>query len=417
MKPIRLAWLNLIRHRFSTVTTIVAITLSVGVSGILFHLYRLSTSRFNSISLIGDAVVGAKANSLDILLSSLNFEGDFPGFVPHKLYESLRERQSVKFEDGAQTQGLSFSRVFPFTFVGRLDPVGPNGRVGSARLVATEPQFIGAAPLAVGQWDDSAGSCIAGAAAARARGWKVGQTIELDTWLGPHIPSRRISLKLSGIMVALDSSWDDAVFTNPETQKQILSTAAADLPSIWNTDVVHYMVFQMAENQFPPLRDLVNSRTVSQAIDVSAELNRLRDLTGTGRELGLSIALLIIALGALCVVAMLVARFDALGVQIAVLRASGFSLSEIASWLLWEGFFLGLTSVVLGTVLQLAAIPVLEIVLAQWIPVQSGTGAHALFSESLAIVGSTAFVATLFAAFIPFLRLSRQNIHDALRGI
>src|ERR1700722_18505955 len=100
MTPLRLALLSLARRRVPTIITVVAIAMSVACAGILFRLYHLSASRFDSLGRGWEAVVGAKAGGIEILLSSLNAEGPYPDYLPYVLYESLRANRTVQFEDG-----------------------------------------------------------------------------------------------------------------------------------------------------------------------------------------------------------------------------------------------------------------------------------------------------------------------------
>src|SRR4051812_11418281 len=98
MTPLRLARLSLTRHLFATAITVAAIGLSVACGGILLRLYLLSESRFEALGRAGDAIVGAKAGGIEILLGSANGEGAYPDYLPYKLFETLRAQQNVQFE-------------------------------------------------------------------------------------------------------------------------------------------------------------------------------------------------------------------------------------------------------------------------------------------------------------------------------
>ena len=107
--------------------------MSVACGGILLRLYQLSESRFSSLGRGGDAVVGAKAGGIEILLGSLNGEGAFPGFLPYKLFESLRAQQKVQFEDGQTSQPNYIRAIIPFVYFAHY-----NG----ARVVGTDEVFF-----------------------------------------------------------------------------------------------------------------------------------------------------------------------------------------------------------------------------------------------------------------------------------
>src|SRR6478609_3378488 len=120
MSSFRLAWLSLVRRRVATLITIVAIAISVACAGILLRLYHLSASRFDSIGHGWEAVVGAKAGGIEILLNSLNGEGPYPDFLPYVLFESLRAAQTVHFEDGAAADPKYLRTISPFVYFAKL---------------------------------------------------------------------------------------------------------------------------------------------------------------------------------------------------------------------------------------------------------------------------------------------------------
>jgi putative ABC transport system permease protein len=112
MTPLRLARLSLSRHRFATAITVISIGMSVACGGILLRLHQLSESRFSAMGRGGDAIVGAKAGGIEILLGSLNGEGNFPDFLPYKLFESLRAEQAITHGDGVVTRPLTLSPLY-----------------------------------------------------------------------------------------------------------------------------------------------------------------------------------------------------------------------------------------------------------------------------------------------------------------
>lgn len=60
MSPARIAYLHLIRRKFSTLVVLLGIVLAVATSGILLRLYSLSNARFATLINTGDAIIGAK---------------------------------------------------------------------------------------------------------------------------------------------------------------------------------------------------------------------------------------------------------------------------------------------------------------------------------------------------------------------
>ncbi|MEN0057611.1 MAG: hypothetical protein AAGB31_02155, partial [Bdellovibrio sp.] len=133
MNPLRLAFLNLSRRKVSTVIALISIALAVACSGVLLRLNELAESRFETLARGGDALVGAKSGGLDILLGALNGEGDYPGYLPYKLYESLKAEQTVFFEDGSHSKPSYIRSVIPFLYFARY---------ADLRIVATDFSFV-----------------------------------------------------------------------------------------------------------------------------------------------------------------------------------------------------------------------------------------------------------------------------------
>lgn len=116
MSSLKLAYLSLSRHLFSTVISIIAIALSVACACILLRLYQISESRFSSLGNGGDAIVGAKSGGIEILLNSLNAEGKYPDFLPYSLFQSLRNEQAITHGDGVITKPSYIQSIIPFIY-------------------------------------------------------------------------------------------------------------------------------------------------------------------------------------------------------------------------------------------------------------------------------------------------------------
>ncbi len=414
MKPIRLAWLNLTRRRVPTLIALVAIALSVATSGILFRLYLLSGARFSTMAHGVDAVVGAKAGGIDILLGSLNAEGPYPGFLPYKLFRSLREHQSVQFEDGAKSMTSGLRAVIPVVYFGQYR---------GCRIIGTDESFLHrpdsreAPVLGQGQWAVTNGETVVGAVVARANGLRLGDTITAKPWTGDTTtnaqPAATFDLKIVGILRPMGVVWDSALFATVEQAHHILGQADLSGRSIWKADVLNYFLINLAPADLPGLQALINGRTVGQVMEVEREKQHLFELTGAGRRLGFLVTALIMLLGGLSVAAMMVTRFDAMTVQLAVLRAIGYGRREVARWLIWEGVLLGCAACVIGGVIDALVFPWLRELLGSALPSPALVACPIVRS---APVWATAVAATVLAVFIPLYRLYRQDIHSALRG-
>ena len=181
MKPLRLAWLNLVRRKGATAIALVAIALSVACGGVLLRLYLLSSSRFDTLARGGDAIVGAKAGGIEILLNALNLEGPYPDFLPYVLYESLKSKKAVHFEDNAQVDTEFTDQVIPILFFAKYKEF---------RVIATNEDFLKRvrpedSPLLLkGRWASGAGEVVLGSRIARVEGLKVGDALTLQPWSG-----------------------------------------------------------------------------------------------------------------------------------------------------------------------------------------------------------------------------------------
>jgi putative ABC transport system permease protein len=403
--PFRLAVLSLTRRKVSTSLALTAIALSVAFSGVLLRLYVLSGARFSTLADGPDAVVGAKAGGIEILLGALNGEGRYPGFIPFQLYISLKTRQAVRFEDGAEAAPDFIRAITPFVYFAKYR---------GYRVVGTDRSILrGARELAEGRWAEGLGEVVLGASVSRGE-VKVGDTIGVVPWTSDQgTPGKGRQLRVTGVLAPTGKSWDAELFASVDTAWSVLGAADLRGQSIWKEKVLHYYLVDLAPEAFPRLRSLVDRRTVAQAIEVNDELARLEELTGTGRSLGLLVSILIVVLGALGVTAMMVTRFEAMGTQLAVLRAMGYEKREIRAWLLWEGALLGGGASVIGAGLDLAIFPLVRGLLGGALPRSPLVGAGILCSSP---VWAMAVWGTTMAVFVPLYRLYHQDVHFALRA-
>lgn len=413
MSPLRLAWLNLVRRRVPAVIALVAIALAVATSGMLLKLYFLSGSRFTTIARGVDAVVGAKAGGIDILLGSLDTEGPYPGFLPYKLFLSLRERRVTHFEDGAKTDPAYLHIVTPFVYFGQYRR---HRIIGTDASFATRPGAFATPALAAGNWATNLGETVVGAAVARDEGVRVGDALSAQAWTGaaPGVQQPAFLLRVVGILARSGTVWDGALFATVEQAQAVLRQADLGTRSTWGADVLNYFLINLDPAGMPALAALINGRTVGQIADVPQEQQRLAELTGAGRRLGFLMTALVMLLGGLSVAAMMVTRFDAMTVQLAVLRAIGYGRRDVACWLVWEGLILGCAACVIGGTLDALAFPSLRALLGAALPSPETVACPAYQS---APVWGTAVAATVLAVFIPLYRLYRQDIHRALRGV
>lgn len=413
MSPLRLAYLSLTRRKVPTFIALLAIAIAVAFSGVLLRLYFLSGARFSTFARGGDAIIGAKAGGIEILLGSLNLEGNYPDFLPYKLYASLKAGRNVKFEDGAEAVPSYIETAIPILFFGKFHDY---------RVVGTDEGFVkrgyddDVPTFAQGQWLSGSGEAVLGAEVARREGVKIGDSIPIDLWTGDKATDRAANaaaLKVSGIFDATGTSWDSAVFADLAQGQALLRNVDLGERSIWKGEVLHYFLMYLKPDGFAPLKALINKRTVAQVISVPEEKARLEDLTGSGRRLGFLMTILIMCLGGLSVAGMLITRFEAMNTQFAVLRALGIGKKVISRWLLWEGALLGFGACVLGGIGDAILFPILCFTLRSALPASPLISAPIYLSAPVWIA---AILATTLAVFVPLSRLYSQDIHVALKG-
>jgi putative ABC transport system permease protein len=416
MSPLQLAWLNLLRRKLSTFIALTAIAVSVACGGVLLRLYILSESRFSSLAKAGDAIIGAKAGGVDILLGALNLEGDYPHYLPKVLFQSLRNKQSVHFEDGASASPEAIQSVIPFLYFAKYK---------SARVIATDESFLqrpraeDSLILTQGSWCQNANEVVVGARLAEKDGLHLGDTIQVTPWTlkawpdGQELP--RLPMKIVGILPLLRTAWDHAVFASLTTGQNVLNAVGInEQNSIWSSNVLNYFLLYTLPSGRAALESLINQRTVGQVVWIDDEVRHLKELTSQGETLGLTLMLMVLFLGGLAVAGMMVTRFEAMGTQMAVVRAIGYRKREVAAWLFWEGLILGTGAVVCGAILDLVAFPLLRWSLGSAIPMTEWIEVPIWQSYPVWLV---ALLATTMAVALPLIRISRQDTHLLLKGV
>ena len=407
MSPFQLAFLSLTRRKLSSFIALLSIAVSVATSGVLLRLYLLTSQRFSTIANGGDAIVGAKSGGIYILLGALNLEGNYPGFLPQKLFESLAAQEKVKFEDGASSEPNYIKSVIPYLYFAQID---------NFRVIGTNVRFFSNLTFANGTIWTKPTSLVLGAKLAEAKSLQTGSIAKITLWTGNdnRAPTPALSFEVSGVLHTTHSAWDYAAFVNYEFAQSVLSQVSLGESSIWKNQVLNYFLISIDPKGRNQLESLINKRTVGQVVWVEDEKNHLEKLTGTGREIGFLISALVMLLGGLSVTAMMTTRFEAMNVQVAVVRAIGFTRSEISTWLFYEGLLLGMSAILLGGLFDFVGFPVVKNLLGNSIPHLEWMSSSVFESWPIWII---ALLATIAALVLPMLRLINQNIHDQLKGL
>ena len=412
MSPLRLAVLNLARRKIPTLITLVSIAVGIAVSGMLLRLYVLSGSRFSSMAKGGDAIVGAKAGGSDILLGALNLEGPHPGYLPLVLYQSLQSAQKVKFADGAVGDPNYIERTIPLIYFAKYKGYRI---IGTDRGFIDRPKDRDVVALAAGNWGGDGQMVVVGSEVARRESFQLGSTFPAQSWTSNNEADAKtyFSVNVGGILAKTGTAWDYAIYADLPLALSVVQKSDYAATSIWKANVLNYYLIYLKPGGLPVLEQLINNRTVGQVVSIPAETERLEQLTGTGRRLGLAISLLILLLGGLSVAAMTVTRFEAMTLQLAVLRALGFQKRAIAQWLIYEGLLLGVTASFFGALIDLAFFPALKAALGSALPDLPFVTVSIWESGP---VWFCAILATVAAVTIPIIRLYGQDVHQSLSG-
>jgi putative ABC transport system permease protein len=414
MSAFQLAFLHLFRKKLTTIIAIASLSLSVAAGGILVKLYALSHSRFSSLALQGDAIIGAKAGGLDILLGALNLEGPYPEYMPHNLFESLRKQKTVVFADNAQSTPNYIQSIIPLLYFADYK---------NYRVIGTDDSFLNRprsedSPIVIkGRWLAGPNEVVLGSETANRERLLVDDNIIISSLAGAGIVKNakhiQKSVKIVGIFAPTHTIYDAAIISSINDGRLMITDSGMGNP-VWKGDVLSYCLVYLEPGTLPQLTSLVNQRTVAQVVSVTEQYNRLKDLAGTGQTMGLVIISLILLLGGLGVISSMISRFEAMSLQVAVLKAIGYSRLFIGRWLLWEGLLLGTLASAVGGIFDLLFFPLIRDMLGSAIP--RSPLANIPFYQS-ATVWAAAITGIILGVLIPFVRFNRSDAHTLLKGL
>ncbi len=411
MSPAKIAYLHLVRNKFSSLIVLVGILLAVATSGVLLRLYSLSNERFMGLIDTGDAIIGAKSGALDLLLGMLSFEGDYPEYIPMNLYATLKDQQSLHFEDKATVSANFIRAVFPFALVAKTDEF---------RVYTTSGDFFnskekGLPEFETGRAPTASGQVVVGSRVASRLKLKMGDTLPARVWVGGEpAPEASQTLHVVGIFKTTDRAWDRIVLGGWETADKIFNDNAVLFRTPWGTKVMNFMLVYLKDGGFGSLESLINRRTVAQMVSVGEGYRKLNELAGTGRELGLLVAAVILLLGFSSVASMMMSRFDSMNVQLAVLRALGYSKRDLFKVLLYEALYLAFLACLLGALIDGSVFPWLRSLLGANLPGEDIVPMPIWTSWP---VWLAVIVGNIISVLYPIWRISKQNIHTSLRSI
>ncbi|MBO9666332.1 MAG: ABC transporter permease [Bdellovibrio sp.] len=412
MNLFRLSFLYLKRHLFTTVVTILSLGIAIAAVTVLMKLEVLSHSRFDTLANQGNAIVGAKSGGIDILLGALNFEGDIPNYVPQNLYETLKAKKEISFEDQTKFKdGFSITHITPILVFGKYK---------GFTLVGTDESLLNLTPsenapqLDKGSFPQNPGEVLVGASFPSAEAVEVGSNIYVHANIhGSTVSSSAFPLKVVGILKPTGKAWDQGLYTNLATAQ----TAIAVTPgysSIWGPKVLSYFLLNIEIGGEDSFASLINQRTVAQIAFIEKEKSRLQDLTGSNQSLQLLIVGILLALSTLTVLAVFFTRIEARTMELAVLRALGYSRRDLTRLLFIEGIWIGAISIALAAIVELILSPFILKTVGSTLPLVTSTNFPPWM---IAVTGACALVAIILASLPPVWKLYRQDIHTTLRNI
>jgi len=410
MTPLRLALLDLIRKKTSTVIVIISVSVCVAAGGLFLRLSIMSGTRFATLVEGPNAVIGAKAGGIELLLGSLNQEGPYPDFIPGGLYQTLKQR--IQFDDGSVYDPAGVRHIVPLVIFAQF---------GKYRVLGTDQEFFmqpnapDSPRLLRGEWFGPGEEIIVGSEVARMNDIRVGDTLTAQSWTSRNQKNASpIRMRVTGVFEAGNSSWNRTCFSSIAEANRVFNNLIGPSTSTAAFDQLHYLLVYTRLGGFRSIATLINRRSVAELISVPEQKAHLENLTGTGIRLGVSVSFLILLLAGLSVTGVMVSRFDGMRMQMAVLKALGFTSSEMSRWLLWEGTILGFTSCILGATTDAAVFPLLLSLLGSALPSPDVVPSHIYYSAPFWI--ATLFGTTL-AVIIPLFQLSRQDAHSLLKGL
>lgn len=418
MTSLRLAWLNLVRHRAATLLAVFAIALTIACAGILLRLSRLADQRFSGIAVAGDALIAAKGSSIDAMLGLHNAEGPYPRFIPMRLFATLVDEAWYAAGNRAHA-----SSVIPFLYCGRYESGIRPGRahrvLGTIGAFFDMPEPAPGLAFAEGEWTDRASDIVLGANVARREGLRVGDTLRVEHWVSDDMPKgvlRPRYFKVSGILEPMGNAWDGVLFAHLLRAQEMVEEglAVAGQQTQWKGFVLNYVLLHAQPGKLDSLGAMIDQQTVTQVVPLAETRASLLRIAGTGRSVGLAVALVALFLAATTLLAVMLGRFEGLSRQFAVLEAMGWRRAELRGLLAWEGALLGAAAVVLGIALDAACFPVIRGMLSGVLPGADVAEAGILASAPVWVAG---FLLTLAATQATALFLFRGRAQERLRGL
>lgn len=384
--------------------TLFSLAVTVSIGGILIELSRSALEGVGRIDPSIDIVIGPKSSGLEIILDGLHFIGQSLDLISYDSINSIvievRPRHLIPITYFADLQGTPV--------------VGTDQRFYSRHPSMPPPRVV------EGEWFKGLREVVLGAKAAERLKLRPG-----DLCLIPSVPLEPGAdpvwikeFKVVGILNPMNHSGDWVAYVSIQNAWEFHKIAYARglMHPLKKGNGVSYLLLTLdpyrKKEQQQALYDLVHNRGGEQLIDVNQELLFLQRFLGQGRIAVSVVAFFLVTLSASIACLLFTERFETLKLDLAILRAFGYSRWTIGRMILWEGFLLTGGGIFIGIGLQLFGT---EMIPRFWNPTWL---AELSWNNPwvLTLWGGT-FTVALLSTLLPLLRLYRWNAHDALKGL
>lgn len=410
MKAWKIAWLNIKRNPLISGLLIFAMSLSLGTMSLLYRIESLQTQRWTQMAEWAPVIVGPKQGGLELLLSTGLLEIRSLDLIPYRLFETLRAKQEIHFEDKSSLSNENIELAVPLVMMAKTEE---HWVIGTDLSLKTLLFKMGFSFLDQGEWFQNDREVVLGKHMAKRLHKSVGDSLEVSL-LGPHGESlaSNAQLKVTGILPETSSAWDEAAVGDLHLAWQVYTKLDPAKVSIWGAQVLHYFWLVPSPGALDGLKSLINQRSVAQMAETSVEKIRLEELLGQSRELSLLVSGLILLICFVVILALMTLRFQTQASQMAILRAIGFSDNKLLSWMLFEAGFLLLMSLTLSLVWTQIFWWITSYMMRDSVTFLTSRWISPQFEWPVWLCGSLAFALSLLG---PWLLTLKDNLVEKLR--
>ena len=353
MKAFDVSFLLLRRRKTLSLALFLVIVLATLCCGLFFRLYKLAATRVPLWPQGVAAVMGSKSGQLEIVLSTLNAEGEFPGFIPEALVAPLSGNKKIEFEDGTLSQNeYQIDAAIPLTWVAQIK---------GNRVLSIVADFwnantaIHAPPFEQGGLPEQTYDIVVGHDAAQQNLLQVGSIVHPSLVSDAQLEKGGIDFKVVGILSTSGTVWDRVYFVIPQAGRELLRESFRKgvlVEPLWHEKSIHAILISLREENFSRFQSFIEGRTVAQIASVRKTTQLLRRLSGGLADLAFIFVGLIGLLAAIALIAFQAGRSAQIEEFLNSLRLLGFSARFLASSLAWEILFCGVSGVFVAAAVE-----------------------------------------------------------------